>query len=95
MVLSIEFVSTWRAAWAQRPARCARYEIVRGTTEFSHRVRVDASMDPDWRPISLLARKTISLGTLRMLKRVAGAGSSEVFSLAKRSLGSSCRAVAS
>ena len=41
------------------------------------------------------ARKTIIVGMLRMLKRAAGAGSSWVFSFAKRSLGSSWRAVAS
>ena len=47
------------------------------------------------RAISLPARKTSSVGMLRMLKRAAGAGSSWVFNLAKRNLGSSCCAVAS
>jgi 7-cyano-7-deazaguanine synthase in queuosine biosynthesis len=49
---------------------------------------VAESMAPDWRAISLPARNTIMVGIARILKRPAGAGSSCVFNLANRSLGS-------
>ena len=45
-------------------------------TELNQRASCLESIAPDWRAISFPPRNTISVGMLRMLKRVAGAGSS-------------------